>query len=1359
MTAHSWASVRNNVSFLGCYPDYALIHPEYASDEWYRTSKRHHFEPPAIKQPQTEPKLPARRTWGYMDGPARIIPCIEPWPGDERHEKLVGPTKLDQVLLRAYNLALGAGCRFFALQNGGLVMGTSSSTFLKWPKLDDSKCAQGQGPYGAKLGSVFTNSVYEILSANVIDTEPLGAFRDVTYPLPLLGSTFSCPTYPDNFFPMSPAQLFMQEYFRPDSDHVKGLLSYKSAGAGKTCEALNVMGNFMAAKGWTILWITRTSLRATPLKNLYRDICQLQLRKLIDAPEPLTLASGEVLARTPKEKIAFIRSDRGPAVLKRYGIELEKQRIMSYDDFVRMLLGKGANGKKLLEQQGHGAHGDPLRKCLIVIDEAQNLVSPGLPAEERKELDSGGREVIRDAIHKSYTKSKHDSCKVLLLSGTPMSTSPVELFWLLNLCIEHPKDRLSLRLDDYVDASTSRVKPDAILKFARACHGRVSYLDISKNPTTFSRKLYAGSIDAVAQPWHLEKLAKGAKGAQSISSHRDMELAAQVKGSFYNPSQLRPQTEDEIREERRLEYYRGLAKARAAFGFDGTKKQRDEYHKLQKRYEAWIDGRAEAPERVMARDGSLLREEEVVPLPLPLQPWLTSEHKLMSLDAWLAKIRSGKVRPDRPMNKRQLALSKYVIRDPGTGFMRLRTEDEFAATATLPKLDKPTLSTSMLMWHKAFKPQLVVDLMPYYMPKIHNCIENIISLEAEKAGKHTVFTFTTAGKGAANGYGARIVASAFHAHPKFKVCLVYDVNADGEFVLRYDVPVAANDPDGPWGVAILSSAPIPNVYHSKHGGNKTVEYNAKIVKATQEAFNSAENRTGRHIKVLIMDGAYAEGVEAYDDTAAHFLDRGISKSQLEQASSRSVRYCRSLAIPFYRGVGAFTEMYFYTLSKPDGSSLYDEMMAMVPADQHMALQLMDTFQELAKQYSIDYWLNANVNDFNPVYSGTLVGDGQVELGLITADGKHSTKVIQVRPQDIVRHGHESKVDFYIPYGVDMAQHVVGQGSAVADVSGTDAPTNIADVTLEGSLDIITGHFSNNGPVQPYRTTKQFVLLGLIAMIRSLISGNTPDGTDIHVAVDGEEYSLQWTCEPTMNKRLLTGSTGLVKQWLSAKHGLSLLVLTMVGPRCTVDSTDRIAGTLTNILLYVPKWKTIERFNPRGYMPFEYDQVALDTKLHDLFASFDPSIRYMSAVETSPLRGIARLAGAGAPNDPTSAAFSLLYMHVRMLHICKTLGEGVVEEDWPIQFQRRLVEAMRANVVKHGRGGLDEYIKGYSQHVLQTRQYVLNWDGYNYDMLFNDNCLTLLKQLQTAARQPKVSKVATVAEQPNLDYLFQIEGWF
>ena len=1666
----SWAAVRSNVNYVGCYPDYAYHNPEYedlknyyvpppSSSRKKGSKRRKAWKPP--ERPD-DPDLPPTRDYTkyFLDGPARIMPSLERLTRD-----LEDPTtlRLDLALRRCYNLAKSRNRRFFALQGGGLCMGSNNKNFMAWDRLDPSECRsclkkcskkgkpcgktctkkrrKCQKPIhatcahddvhqlakGVKGGGYFTNSVFEIKDMDYDETilkavAPLlpeeggvDSYAKFKYTTPEPGSAMSCPNYPNNFFPLSPAQLFAQQYFTIDNP-IEGLLVDQSAGSGKTCLALNVVGNFMGH--WKIVWVTRNSLRATPLKNLYRDICQLKLREIIQNPEPITLASGEIVASTPSEKIAFIRSPRGPAVMKRYGIEIEKQRIITYDDFVNMINGRNAQARKLRDQQldRDPNHRDMGYQTLFVFDEAHNLVTLGLDAEERVAMDRQmdyidvagtkyrttkdvygklrgvpqrklvGRDSIPAMLWQSYRKSGKNAAKVLLLTATPMSQSPTELFWLLNLLLKNPEMRLSLDVKDYYDPATMKLRDEALIKFAAAAHGRISYFNTTKNPTQFAKKVFFDRITGTLHRFHekiiveqLEKHAKKTKKSQrdtatTVALYRNLGLAARVRAPFFTDQAIdefeaqvdsledwNPEAE---REKQIAQYRRDVEEARATFGLQIRATDLKKYAKNKKLFKVWAEKHHdflrlpdEPPREVQdaldeqgdllsleewvergQREAEQLKEEDIpIQVQTMYQKLLQRKHdyeaKMRDFDAGRRKRKPSKPRledllepetgapktltrfllgreegyrwtkrdvhryeklsrsygkfrsqlrsaedhasqssqgrarfpsrsqgvdevmddqgqlrsledwwrhhvqskrgrkPKKKYTKKELTYLKYVIRDPGTGKMRLRTLEEFLdLKPPQPSLDgvETRKNVSFLMWYKNYNSATFRKLMPYYCPKIHECIENIVGIEQQAQEtyghgfKHQVFTFSVAGKGAAfSSYGARVVASAFHARSDlFKVLLVYKADKNGHFVLRHDLP--KTDPkDKRWGVAVLSSKPMPNVYYHKHGGLQTVDYNAKVVRATQAAFNDVQNRYGDQIKVIIMDGAYTEGVEAYDDNIAHMLDRGLSRSQLEQASARPVRFCRSKHIPFFKGVGGFLEMYFYALQAMDQEAdLYHQMMSKVPYDEQVQLNLIDVFQDLAAQFSLDYWLNFNINEYNPTFRGEIVDyytkydrsyviskplewsnreekeektmdmefivdpssvpsvhgpQGKLRTGahVTDEDGVPATVVgydretqlytIQyskgIEPVRSSRNSRTSRiqnqvieaevsgddlrlapgelVDFHIPYGVDLAQKVMDIGNYNTLHPSDLEHDFVRDLKIpDNALRAIYTAFRNN---------VRFALIGFVSMLRQVIAlGGAgvpvhitlPEVDDYDVMPAMSNFTVVWLCQENGARKLQYHDT-LMKHFLSPKKGLSFMLLHLSETRC--DENTEGYGSETphsNMLLYVPEWGTVERFDPLGYSAHRHDAVALDARLYDLFQTIDPQLKYMTAAETQPIVGLQRLQANEKKRhqmDPSSfsLAFSLFYMQLRVMHASQALRAYPNQKRvvYPVQFQRGLIKAMQVNYGNRTEGELTIFIRDYAEAAVQSQDFVKKWIRYDQDLPFWANSVRLIRELQ------------------------------
>ena len=76
-------------------------------------------------------------------------------------------------------------------------------------------------------------------------------------------------------------QNFIMDYFTPDSPY-KGILAWHSVGTGKTCTGIATASSSFEKAGYTILWVTRTTLKSDVWKNMFDQICNTTLQKDID---------------------------------------------------------------------------------------------------------------------------------------------------------------------------------------------------------------------------------------------------------------------------------------------------------------------------------------------------------------------------------------------------------------------------------------------------------------------------------------------------------------------------------------------------------------------------------------------------------------------------------------------------------------------------------------------------------------------------------------------------------------------------------------------------------------------------------------------------------------------------------------------------------------------------------------------------------------------------------------------------------------------------------------------------------------------------------------------------------------------
>ena len=108
---------------------------------------------------------------------------------------------------------------------------------------------------------------------------------------------------------------------------------------------------------------------------------------------------------------------------------------MSYKQFSNLLLGKNKIYEILKERNGTE---DILKKTLIIIDEAHKLYGGDLKAVERPDTN-----IMEKLIMNSYKKSGADSCKLLIMTATPFTNSPLELFSLTNLFVTNESEKIT----------------------------------------------------------------------------------------------------------------------------------------------------------------------------------------------------------------------------------------------------------------------------------------------------------------------------------------------------------------------------------------------------------------------------------------------------------------------------------------------------------------------------------------------------------------------------------------------------------------------------------------------------------------------------------------------------------------------------------------------------------------------------------------------------------------------------------------------------------------------------------------------------------------------------------------------------
>jgi broad-specificity NMP kinase len=260
----------------------------------------------------------------------------------------------------------------------------------------------------------------------------------------------------------TPTQDFVRMYMTPELDR-KGVVLIHSTGSGKTCTAIATATSSFEEQGYTILWVTRTTLRADIWKNMFDQVCNESIRTMVRLGVPI-----------PADQKGRMR-----LLSKAWSI-----RPMSYKQFSNMVLGKNEIYKALVKRNGAA---DPLRKTLIIIDEAHKLYGEGgLSAIEKPDMNA-----FSEALMRSYEVSGSESVRLLIMTATPITTSPMEFVKLLNLCKERfnrIEDSFELFAETYLD-ETGMFSAEGRARFLDEMSGHVSYLNREKDARTFAQPI------------------------------------------------------------------------------------------------------------------------------------------------------------------------------------------------------------------------------------------------------------------------------------------------------------------------------------------------------------------------------------------------------------------------------------------------------------------------------------------------------------------------------------------------------------------------------------------------------------------------------------------------------------------------------------------------------------------------------------------------------------------------------------------------------------------------------------------------------------------------------------------------------
>ena len=258
----------------------------------------------------------------------------------------------------------------------------------------------------------------------------------------------------------TPTQDFVRMYMTPKLDR-KGMILIHSTGSGKTCSAIAAASSSFDEQGYTILWVTRSTLKADIWKNMFDQVCNDAIRTMVRFGV----------------KIPDDQPGRMKLLSKAWAI-----RPMSYKQFSNMVSGKNSIYKQLVKRNGAV---DPLRKTLVIIDEAHKLYGDsGMTTIEKPDMNA-----FYESVMKSYEVSGSESVRLLIMTATPITTSPMEFVKLLNLCRErHQKleDEFETFRPYYLN-DAGVFSPEGRRRFLDEISGYVSYLNREKDARSFAQ--------------------------------------------------------------------------------------------------------------------------------------------------------------------------------------------------------------------------------------------------------------------------------------------------------------------------------------------------------------------------------------------------------------------------------------------------------------------------------------------------------------------------------------------------------------------------------------------------------------------------------------------------------------------------------------------------------------------------------------------------------------------------------------------------------------------------------------------------------------------------------------------------------
>ena len=680
---------------------------------------------------------------------------------------------------------------------------------------------------------------------------------------------------------------------------------YVHHNSGKTCSSV-ATASVIEEDLNTILWVTRASLKQDMWKNVIKQSCHEVFKNMKDVPKDVSQRKRVFNKITKKKWIPP----------------------MSYNTFSNIVGGKRRNKIKdeLLKRNGKE---DILKKTFIIIDEAHNIFNPpDLSAQERANFDA-----IRSAIYNSYKVSGNDSCRVLLLTATPINDSPLQLCKLLNLLIGDESNRLPNTekefIDKYVDLKTHKLKSSAISDIRKKTQKIVSYVDRSEDKNYFTQKIFEPIITFNFNPNTNKTINDFLEESKNIKAIQTKLCDTQeLISDISEISSMNVDIKIKIRLMDNKYDFLGEKFLMAVFDdvniflpFKNYREKMKEYSKYikedyEKQYQNQVKYLYEKYKRVGEINPKELKQERKKVLSFyenkmkkeidiftknKLNNWKIVNETLKNYNKNCNKIIKNELLSKQKTYKNYLKTRyKIYFKNFNSIFACISKMEGKKKNVNDCKKHLLWMShkTPMLMKfdNKNFEPQYIKDNVNKYSPFIMNFIKNIQKIDDRDMKKHGKLFKHVIYVDKKSYNGLKLVLSLLIGLG-FNLCIGPKKSKRGKTL---DI---LSPPKSKYNMLCLSSSKIFDTALSK---SKKVEI--------FETFNKRpDNIHGEQYRFMLFDGGFKEGVDLFDVKYFHILQGPDFENQMIQVIGRATRFCGQVGLDFKKNIGWELKIYIYDM--------------------------------------------------------------------------------------------------------------------------------------------------------------------------------------------------------------------------------------------------------------------------------------------------------------------------------------------------------------------------------------------------------------------------------------------------------------